>query len=183
MTKTALSSIRAVQSLVIVAHEALIDALFILNLRTADGSLDAAQVILVGTSRALARGVAAAAGGLIFYVEGTARIVAGKRLHAVATGGAVVDGGIAPSGDLVAGQEAEQRTQSGNGCAEDGEAKLNIGPGQELDVEPAQLDAGGSLQLNEEDQLGNGGGRGTVEGREGVCQPGNWICEQKVSSE
>lgn len=42
----------------------------------------------------------------------------------------------APPGELVAGEDAEQRTEGGDRGAEDGQAKLDIGPDQELDVQP-----------------------------------------------
>lgn len=110
VSKAVVISQRAVQGFMVIACRAPLGALFVPGLRTEDGCLNAAEVVFLRTTwTVFSRGVTAA-GGVIVHLEGSARVVTGKSLHAVATVGAIVDGAVAPSGELVTSQDAEQRT-------------------------------------------------------------------------
>lgn len=101
MTKAVVSSMRAVQGHMVNAHGTLLGTFFILHLRTADGGLDAAQIVLLRTGWTLARGVMAAE-RVTVHVEGAARVIARKILHTMSPSRAVDHGGGTPFDGLVA---------------------------------------------------------------------------------
>lgn len=97
----------------------------------------------------LALGVAKAIGALSFgdtsggrgcWVDGGSRLVA-----------------FGDVGETVASETADQGTQSGSRSGEDGEGNFDIGPLEQLEVQPVLFVSSRVLKLGEDDDFGNGG--------------------------
>lgn len=97
--------------------------------------------------------------------EGLVSVLIHDSLRCIGIGASAIQRvlGGAKIGKVVPHNNADERTKSSNRAGEDGKAKLDVSPHEELVVEPIQLV--GFLRLghsDENDQLGNGGRACTV---------------------
>lgn len=142
-----------------------------------EAGVDAGQLEeVVGPGALVCVAAAAAAAALVVMVDDVAagKGLAGAAVTAAAAaaaaaavslgfGGAAVGGGHV--GQAAAHADAQQGPQGSDGRAEGGQAQLGVGPDQELVVQPGLLvQLGRGVELDEDHELGDGGGAGTVFG-------------------